>query len=113
VWSAINIAAVARLTEQGLMHPAGLAAFNLRKPDKTAIYSYEQPTDAQLDDDQLARLRQNAAAWAWFSAQSASYRRSAVHWVTTAKRADTRERRLAQLIADSAESRRVPPLVQR
>jgi uncharacterized protein YdeI (YjbR/CyaY-like superfamily) len=113
VWSAINIAAVARLTEQGLMHPAGLAAFELRKPDKTAIYSYEQPADAQLDDDQLARLRQNAAAWAWFSAQSASYRRSAVHWVTTAKRADTRERRLAQLIADSAESRRVPPLVQR
>jgi uncharacterized protein YdeI (YjbR/CyaY-like superfamily) len=113
VWSAINIAAVARLTEQGLMHPAGLAAFQQRKPDRTAVYSYEQPADAQLDAAQLARLQENAAAWEWFSAQAPSYRRSAVHWVTSAKRADTRERRLAQLIADSAQGRRVPPLVQR
>jgi len=113
VWSTINVAAVARLTEQGLMHPAGLAAFEQRKPDRVAVYSYEQPDDAQLDEDQLARFRQDAVAWEWFSAQSASYRRSAVHWVTTAKRADTRERRLTQLITDSAQGRRVPPLVQR
>jgi uncharacterized protein YdeI (YjbR/CyaY-like superfamily) len=113
VWSAINIAAVARLTEQGLMRPAGTAAFEMRKPEKTAIYSYEQPAGAQLDDDQQARLRANPRAWEWFAAQSASYRRSAVHWVTTAKRADTRERRLAQLIADSEQGRRVPPLIQR
>lgn len=113
VWSTINIAAVARLTEQGLMHPAGLTAFEQRKPDRVAVYSYEQPADAQLDEAQLALLQQDAKAWEWFSAQSASYRRSAVHWVTTAKRADTRERRLGRLITDSAQGRRVPPLVQR
>lgn len=113
VWSAVNIAAVARLTEQGLMRPAGSAAFEQRKPEKSAVYSYEQSADTPLDEAQLALFRQNAQAWEWFSAQSASYRRSAVHWVTTAKRADTRERRLAQLIADSAQGRRVPPLVQR
>jgi hypothetical protein len=36
-----------------------------------------------------------------------------VHWVVSAKRADTRERRLHQLIADSRAGRRVPPLVRR
>jgi uncharacterized protein YdeI (YjbR/CyaY-like superfamily) len=113
VWSAVNVAAVARLTEQGLMHPAGLRAFEGRRPDRTATYSYEQPADAVLEPAQEARLKDDPPAWEWFSAQSPSYRRAAVHWVTSAKRPETRERRLSQLIADSAAGRRVPPLVQR
>jgi len=113
VWSAVNIAAVARLTEQGLMRPSGLRAFRARRPDRVAVYSYEQPTDAALDAAQQARLAAHAPAWAWFSAQPGSYRRAAVHWVASAKRADTRERRLQQLIDDSAQSRRVPPLIRR
>ena len=113
VWSAINIAKVAELTAAGLMHPAGLAAFEGRTPDQVAVYSYEQPADVQLDADQSARLEAVPAAWEWFNAQPAGYRRAAVHWVVSAKRADTRERRLAQLIADSAAGRTVPPLVRR
>jgi uncharacterized protein YdeI (YjbR/CyaY-like superfamily) len=113
VWSAVNVAAVARLTEQGLMHPAGRRAFESRRPDRVATYSYEQPDDAQLDEAQLARLKADEKAWEWFSAQSASYRKAAGHWVVSGKRADTRERRLQQLIADSAAGRRVPPLVRR
>ena len=113
VWSAVNVAAVARLSEQGLMRPAGLAAFEGRRPDRVATYSYEQPADAQLDDEQLDRLRADGKAWEWFSAQTPSYRRAAVHWVVSGKRADTRERRLQQLISDSAAGRRVPPLVRR
>ncbi|OJF15329.1 YdeI/OmpD-associated family protein [Couchioplanes caeruleus] len=113
VWSAVNVATVARLTEAGLMHPAGLRAFEERKPDKVAIYSYEQPADAVLDPDQEARFRSEEAAWQWFSTRPASYRRAAVHWVVSAKRADTRERRLSQLIADSAAARTVPPLTRR
>jgi uncharacterized protein YdeI (YjbR/CyaY-like superfamily) len=113
VWSAVNVAAVARLTGQGLMRPAGLEAFESRRPDRVAAYSYEQPVDAQLDDAQLARLKADEAAWSWFSAQAPSYRRAAVHWVVSGKRADTRERRLHQLITDSAAGRRVPPLVRR
>jgi uncharacterized protein YdeI (YjbR/CyaY-like superfamily) len=95
------------------MHPAGLHAFEQRKPDRVAVYSYEQPADAVLDDEQTALLQADEAAWQWFSAQSPSYRRAAVHWVVSAKRADTRQRRLAQLIADSAAGRKVPPLVPR
>jgi uncharacterized protein YdeI (YjbR/CyaY-like superfamily) len=113
VWSAINIAKIAELTGRGLMRPAGLRAFEERKPDRTGVYAHEQPAGAQLDEEQTARLRADPRAWEWFSAQTPSYRRSAAHWVVSAKRADTRERRLAQLISDSAAGRKVPPLVPR
>lgn len=113
VWSAVNVAAVAWLTEQGLMRPAGLRVFEERRPDRVATYSYEQPADAQLGDEQLARLQADEKAWQWYSAQPPSYRRAAAHWVVSAKRADTRDRRLTRLVTDSAAGRRVPPLVQR
>lgn len=113
VWSAVNVAKVAELTDLGLMHPTGLRAFDSRRPDRVATYSYEQPAAAQLDEEQTARLQAEPAAWEWFSAQAASYRRAAAHWVVSAKRAETRERRLAQLIADSAAGRPVPPLTRR
>lgn len=113
VWSAVNIAKIAELTERGLMHPAGTRAFELRKPGQAGVYSYEQPEASQFDAEQTARIRADPAAWEWFSRQGPGYRRSATHWVLTAKRADTRERRLAQLIADSAAGRKVPPLIPR
>ena len=113
VWSAINIAKVAELTAAGLMQPAGLQAFESRKPERVAVYSYEQPADAVLDDQQTELFRREEAAWQWFSAQSASYRRAAAHWVVSAKREETRQRRLGQLITDSAAGRTVPPLTRR
>ena len=113
VWSKVNIARVAELTEQGLMHPAGLLAFQARRPDRVSIYSYEQPEGAELDEVQLARLKAEPDAWGWFAKQASSYRRAAAHWVSSAKRPETRERRLAQLIADSAAGKPVPPLTRR
>ena len=113
VWSAINVAKIAELTAAGLMHPAGLHAFETRKPARVAAYSYEQPADAVLDAEQTARFEGEEAAWKWFSAQSASYRRAAVHWVVSAKRPETRQRRLDQLITDSTAGRTVPPLTRR
>jgi uncharacterized protein YdeI (YjbR/CyaY-like superfamily) len=113
VWSPVNVAKIAELTAAGMMHPAGVHAFGSRKPERVAVYPYEQPADAVLDDQQTARFRVEEGAWQWFSAQPASYRRAAVHWVVSAKREDTRERRLARLIADSAARRTVPPLTRR
>jgi len=95
------------------MHPAGLHAFGSRKPERVAVYSYEQPADAVLNDQQTELFRSEEAAWQWFSAQPTSYRRAAVHWVVSAKREETRQRRLAQLITDSAAGRTVPPLTRR
>jgi uncharacterized protein YdeI (YjbR/CyaY-like superfamily) len=109
-WSAINIKRVGELRKLGRMHPAGLAAFARREGARSQIYSYEQRSEAALDDDFERELRANARAWAFFEAQPPWYRRTATYWVMTAKREETRRRRLAVLIDDSAHGRRIGPL---
>ena len=109
-WSRVNVARVAELTAAGLMHPAGLRAFEARTDVGT--YSYEQREASTFDPGRERRLRANAAAAAFFDAQPPSYRRSATHWVMSAKREETRDRRLAQLIEDSAAGRRIGPLAR-
>jgi uncharacterized protein YdeI (YjbR/CyaY-like superfamily) len=111
-WSAVNIKRMKELVEQGLVAPAGLAAFERRADDRTAIYSYEQRRSAKLEPDQERRLRADERAWAFFEAQPPSYRRAAIHWVTSAKKPETRERRLTQLIERSAAGQAVPPLTR-
>ena len=110
IWSAINVARMDELARAGLVAPAGLAAFDRRSDDRTAIYSYEQRTTARLPPDYEQRLRANTAAAEYFDGQPPWYRRTAAHWVISAKREATRERRLAQLIEDSAAGRRIGPL---
>jgi uncharacterized protein YdeI (YjbR/CyaY-like superfamily) len=112
-WSAVNIRRVGELTDAGLMRPAGLAAFSRRSSERSAIYSYEQRVDARLSEEQETEFRASADAWRFFCAQPAGYRRTAVYWVVSAKREDTRRRRLATLIADSAAGRRLAHLTQR
>jgi uncharacterized protein YdeI (YjbR/CyaY-like superfamily) len=112
IWSAVNIKRAHELVELGRMTPAGLAAFQARTDDRSALYSYEQRRAAKLEPEQEARFRANPTAWTWFERQAPSYRRAAIHWVTSAKRAQTRERRLAALIADSAEGTTVRPLTR-
>ena len=108
-WSAINVAKVAELREQGRMTPAGEAAFAERRQEEPGALTYERRHEAAFDAEQEAAFRANAAAWEWFSAQSASYRASATFWVLSAKRPETRARRLASLIECSAEGRKIPP----
>ena len=109
-WSAVNVKLFSQLLERGLVQPAGLRAFEARDPAKTAIYSYEQRA-AGLEEAYERRFREHdPRAWAFFESQAPSYRRAAGWWVTSAKREATRLRRLAQLIDDSANGRRVAPL---
>jgi uncharacterized protein YdeI (YjbR/CyaY-like superfamily) len=109
-WSAVNVKRMKELIGQGLVAPAGLAAFERRSDDRTAIYSYEQRRNAKLEPDQQRRLRADERAHAFFESQPPSYRRAAIHWVTSAKKPETRERRLSQLIECSAARELVPPL---
>jgi uncharacterized protein YdeI (YjbR/CyaY-like superfamily) len=111
IWSAVNIKRAGELIEQGLMHPAGLAAFERRSDDRSAIYSYEQRHSARLAPEQEQEFRALPAAWEWFEAQAPSFRKAAAWWVTSAKREETRARRLAQLIEAAAEGRKPPPLI--
>jgi uncharacterized protein YdeI (YjbR/CyaY-like superfamily) len=109
-WSAVNIAKVAELREQGRMTPAGEAAFAERREDRSAVYSYERRHEARFDGEQEAAFRAEAAAWAWFGEQSPSYRTLATFWVVSAKRPETRAKRLATLVECSGAGRKVPAL---
>jgi uncharacterized protein YdeI (YjbR/CyaY-like superfamily) len=113
IWSAVNIKRVGELEELGRMTPAGLEAFGKRTDDRSAVYSHERRMHPEFEPEQQRRFEADDAAWAWFQRQTPSYRRQATHWVTSAKRPETRERRLAALIADSAAGRTVRPLTRR
>ena len=109
IWSAINTKRAGELIAEGRMQPAGRAAFEVRSPEKTAIYSYERET-AAFSDDQQRRFEADASAWAFFGAQAPSWRRAITHWVSSAKREETRERRFNQLLEDSRAGRRTGAL---
>ncbi len=106
IWSAVNIKRVAELTALGLMQPAGSAAFELRRENRSGIYAYEQRRDT-LEPHYEALFRKDPVAWKFFQAQPPSYRKVACWWVVSAKKEETRLKRLATLIADSAHGQRL------
>ena len=105
-WSAINIRKVKELTKQGLMRPAGIAAFEKRKEQKSRVYTYENRPH-EFPTPLKKRFRANKDAWAFFSQQSPSYRRMIVYWVVSAKKKDTQLSRLAKAIDASAGRKRL------
>jgi uncharacterized protein YdeI (YjbR/CyaY-like superfamily) len=112
IWSSVNLARVKELTRLGLMHPAGLAAHAARDPARSSLYSFEQRTAAKLPAAFARRLKANRRAWTWFQAQPPWYRRTAIWWIVSAKKEETRERRLATLIEDSAAGRPIKSLAR-
>jgi uncharacterized protein YdeI (YjbR/CyaY-like superfamily) len=109
-WSAVNIGRARELARLGRMRPAGLDAFEARADDRSAIYSYEQRHAATLEPEHEQQFRANEKAWEFFQAQPPSYRKAAVWWVVSAKKDETRRKRLATLIDDSAHGRRIHQL---
>lgn len=106
-WSNVNVAHVERLTAEGRMTPAGLAAFEARDPAKTGIYSFERD-DHAFSAEHAALLAADPDAQRWWDAATTTYRRIAMNWVASAKQQATRDRRMAQLIEDSAAGRLIP-----
>jgi uncharacterized protein YdeI (YjbR/CyaY-like superfamily) len=105
-WSAVNIKRVAELTALGRMQPAGLAAFARRSEKRSEVYSFERKA-LTFDDAVLAAFRTHKAAWAHFDAQAPFYKRALSQWIMSAKRPETRERRLGAVIAASKKGIRV------
>jgi uncharacterized protein YdeI (YjbR/CyaY-like superfamily) len=103
-WSDLNVARMGRIIAAGDAHPSGIAAFEARVPATTGVYSYEN-APRELPPEYAERMQANPAAWAYWQARSPSYRRTATHWVVSAKRQETRDRRLATLIEDCAAER--------
>lgn len=108
-WSMVNIRRVRELIALGQMHEAGLKAFEGRDEQQAARHSQERST-AKLSDEDERAFRANPAAWEFYSRQTPSYRKIAAWWVMSAKREETRRKRLLTLIDASAQQRVVPPL---
>jgi uncharacterized protein YdeI (YjbR/CyaY-like superfamily) len=106
-WSTVNIKRAGKLNEQQLMRPAGLKAFAVRQENRSGIYSYEQRSP-ELPDQYAKKLEQNPTAWKFFQTQSPSYRKAANWWVLSARKEETRLKRLDKLIEDSANGRTIP-----
>jgi uncharacterized protein YdeI (YjbR/CyaY-like superfamily) len=109
IWSAVNIRRVKELEAAGRMQPAGLAAFAKRDEKRSAIYSYERGA-AALDGDALETFAANKQALEFYERQAPWYRRTTAHWVISAKRPETRDKRLRTLIDYSARGERIPML---
>ncbi|MBC7917237.1 MAG: YdeI/OmpD-associated family protein [Rhodoferax sp.] len=105
-WSAINIAKVDALIAQGRMKPAGLVAFALRTEEKSRRAAYEQPDMPVLPPEFEALFRKHKAAWKFFEAQAPGYRKTALWRIVSAKREETREKRLLALLEASAQGER-------
>lgn len=109
IWSQVNIKRVGELTKEGRMRPRGIAAFEKR--DRTKKYSFEQPRErVALGPAEEAALRKNRKAWEFWQKQPPSYQRAIGWWVMSAKKEETRHRRLETLIRDSAAGYRIGSL---
>jgi len=106
-WSAANIARVQALIRQGLMAPAGLASFEARKASRSGVYSYER-RPAGLIEPYAGILAQNREASAFFARQTPWYRRAATWWVISAKKEETRLKRVQSLIECCAVEKLLP-----
>jgi uncharacterized protein YdeI (YjbR/CyaY-like superfamily) len=110
-WSLVNMKRVAELEKAGRMTTPGREAFARRDPKRTGIYSFEgQRARAQLGPDLEARFRANARAWAFFQSRPPWYQRTSIWWIASAKKEETRLRRLAVLIECSAQEQPIPGL---
>lgn len=107
IWSAVNIGRVAVLTHEGRMQPAGIAAFARREEATSAIYSFENRESARLPAADEREFRRDPAAWEFFQRQPPGYRRLAAWFVISAKRPETRRKRLDRLITTSRAQRRL------
>lgn len=107
IWSNVNVAKVEALIRDGRMMPAGLAAYALRDPVRSGIYSFEKEA-AAFDAEALRAFKRSKAGWAFFQAQPAGYQKLVTHYVMSAKRPETRAKRLAWIISHSAREERIP-----
>lgn len=105
-WSAINIRKIEELTKAGLMKPAGVKAFALRKENKSEVYSYENEA-LPLAPDLEKQFRENKEAWDFFMKQAPSYRKAIAKWIVSAKQEKTRQSRLERAIQESALQKRL------
>jgi uncharacterized protein YdeI (YjbR/CyaY-like superfamily) len=109
IWSAVNIKKIAELTKLGKMKPAGIEAFKKLDKKKAKVYSFERK-NIVLDEAFEQKIKANKKAWNFFQTLPLSAKKPSIHWVMSAKREDTKLRRLNILIESSEQDLRIPLL---
>jgi uncharacterized protein YdeI (YjbR/CyaY-like superfamily) len=112
IWSGVNIRRAQALIGEGRMRPAGLKAYEARRENKSGIYSYEQRS-VELEEPYARLLKKNRAAWDYFQRQPASYRKKVSWWIISAKKEETRLKRLEKLAFYSSQKERLPESMSR
>lgn len=108
-WSAVNLAKVEKLIEQDMMKPAGLEVYYQRDKKKSRQASYERE-HVELDKGYEQKIRQNKTAWIFYENLAPSYKQASIHWIMSAKKEETRIRRLDILIQSCEAGQKIPPL---
>jgi uncharacterized protein YdeI (YjbR/CyaY-like superfamily) len=106
-WSAVNIARMKELIHDGHACPAGIALFQRRSPAKSRVYSYENRKSARLSSAAAKGFRADSTAWKLFQEQPKSYQQTAIWWISTGKRSETKNNRLQKLITSLKAGRRL------
>ena len=106
IWSKVNVGRYDALKAEGLVTASGVRAYEDNK-SKSGLYAYEREL-AALDPGEEARMRKHKSAWADWEKRPPGYRKTVLHWVTSAKKPETRARRLAILIESSAAGEKIP-----
>jgi uncharacterized protein YdeI (YjbR/CyaY-like superfamily) len=98
IWSKINVGHVERLIASGEMKPAGLKAVNAAKQDGRWDEAYSSQKNISMPEDFQSALEKNKKAKVFFESLTSSKRYSFLFRVTTAKKAETREKRIRQFV---------------
>jgi len=101
IWSLVNVNHVERLKKEGRMAEPGMRAYALRDPKRTGIYAFEN-RPREFSPEFEKKFRANKKAWEFFQSEPPSIRKVCIFWVMSAKKDETRLRRLEQLIESSA-----------
>lgn len=107
IWSAVNIAKMERLQADGRMTPPGLAAFAKRSEARSRVYAHERSDVAELSVAEQAAFQRDAEAWAYFETCPPGYRKLVLHWITKARKPETRAARLAALVEACSKGERM------
>lgn len=107
IWSAVNIGKFEQLSAQGRMTEAGARAYAHRTEGKSVVYAYEQAAQSELTASEIRAFKRAKPAWAYFEACPPSYRKVLLHWVTGAKKTETRAARLQKLIEACKDGKRL------
>ena len=100
IWSNVNVRHVERLKKEGRMHAAGLETYARRDPERTGIYAFENDPK-KLSPAYEKTFRQNKKAWKFFEEMAPSLKRVSIYWIMSAKKEETRLRRLKHVIENS------------